>query len=225
MDSSGCHCCRCFSPFPPEVGPASGRERRTIAGDLHPLPRPGQVHVGSTAHDDWRDIVDVMQRAALLADADVPVVTDYLAKNFPGKPKPPGDDREVEAVLTEWPLPTRVRGHDPAVAPDGSVCHTGQAGSMLGRFDPATAKFTEYPLRKPSATTRWLPYGVGPHGLVADAGGSIWFTAQLAGYVGKLDQRRAPPWTTRCPTQPPVIRTRRSSIRKGRCGSRCRTAT
>jgi virginiamycin B lyase len=28
---------------------------------------------------------------------------------------------------------------------------------------------------------------VGPHGLVADRNGNIWFTANFAGYIGKLE--------------------------------------
>jgi virginiamycin B lyase len=145
------------------------------------------------SHDDWREVVDLMQTyGAALAPEDVPVVTDYLARSFPGKPKPPGVvvPGEVEAVVTEWSLPTPgSRPHDPAVAPDGSIWYTGQADSTLGRFDPGTAAFKQYPLKPSAPTTRRLPYGVGPHGLVADAGGDIWFTAQLAGYVGRLDPK------------------------------------
>jgi virginiamycin B lyase len=148
--------------------------------------------------DDWRETVDLMVRyGARLNPEDAAVVTDYLARSFPGKPKPPGvvvhgasGPGNIVAAITEWTLPTPgSRPHDPAVAPDGSIWYTGQAGSMLGRLDPATGQFREYPLRAPTATTRWLPYGVGPHGLTADAAGNIWFTAQLAGYIGKLDPK------------------------------------
>jgi virginiamycin B lyase len=147
--------------------------------------------------DDWRETVDLMVRYGAHLDAEqVPVVAGYLARSFPGKPKPPGIvvHGPIEASITEWPLPTPgSRPHDPAVAPDGSIWYTGQAGSMLGRLDPATGQFREYPLKAPAAAEsaeenpRWLPYGVGPHGLIADASGDIWFTAQLAGYVGRLD--------------------------------------
>ena len=30
---------------------------------------------------------------------------------------------------------------------------------------------------------------MGPHGLIADTDGNIWYTAQLAGFVGKLDPK------------------------------------
>src|SRR3989442_12806190 len=46
--------------------------------------------------------------------------------------------------------------------------YTGQASSRLGRLDPSTGEVRNYPLR-PDNTK--LPYGVGPHGLVADKDG------------------------------------------------------
>ena len=48
----------------------------------------------------------------------------------------------------------------------------------MGRFDPETAQFKEYPLKTPNS---------GAHGLVADTKGNIWFTAQRGGYIGKLN--------------------------------------
>ena len=145
--------------------------------------------------EDWRETVELMVRyGAHLKTEDVPVVADYLARSFPGKPKPPGvvvhgAAGDVDAIITEWALPPPgARPHDPAVAPDGSIWYTGQAGSLLGRLNPVTGEFKEYPIKAPPESAR-LPYGVGPHGLTADAGGNIWFTAQLAGYVGKLDPK------------------------------------
>jgi virginiamycin B lyase len=56
--------------------------------------------------------------------------------------------------------------------------YTGQQASLLGRLDPVTGQIREYPL--PSAAS-------GPHGLVADRDGNIWFTGNAPGYIGKLD--------------------------------------
>ena len=108
-------------------------------------------------------------------------VLDYLAKNFPEKPQPdavviPGS---VEVSINEWQVPTPgSRPHDPAVAPNGSAWYTGQMANVLGRFDPQTNQFKEFPLKTPMS---------GPHGLVADKDGNIWFTANFKGYIGKLD--------------------------------------
>jgi virginiamycin B lyase len=143
--------------------------------------------------DDWAEEVDVMVRYGTpLNKEEAARVTDYLATVFPGKPKPPGVvvPGPVRAVIQEWPVATPgARPHDPAVAPDGTVWYTGQANGSLGRLDPATGEAKEFPLKKLPQTKAFLPYGVGPHGLIADRDGSIWFTAQLAGFVGKLDPR------------------------------------
>jgi virginiamycin B lyase len=142
--------------------------------------------------DDWAEEVDVMVRyGATLNNDQAAKVTDYLTKSFPGKPKPRGVvvPGSVRVVITEWAVATPgARPHDPAVAPDGAVWYTGQANGTLGRLDPATGQAKEFPLKKPQ-TKAFLPYGVGPHGLIADAQGDIWFAAQLAGYVGKLDPK------------------------------------
>jgi virginiamycin B lyase len=50
--------------------------------------------------------------------------------------------------------------------------------NTLGRLDPKAGHIREYPLKAPDS---------GPHGLVADRKGNIWFTANYKGYIGKLD--------------------------------------
>jgi len=50
--------------------------------------------------------------------------------------------------------------------------------NTLGRLDPMTGKIKEYPLKTPNS---------GPHGLVADDKGNIWFTANYKGYIGRLN--------------------------------------
>jgi virginiamycin B lyase len=140
---------------------------------------------------DWRENIELMVRYGVpLSASQVDEVTAYLTTSFPGEPRPAAIIKagSVQASIEEWTLPTPgSRPHDPAVAPDGSVWYTGQAGDMIGRLDPATGQFTEYPIKTPKSPLH--PYGVGPHGLIADRSGSIWFTAQLAGYIGKLDPK------------------------------------
>jgi virginiamycin B lyase len=83
--------------------------------------------------------------------------------------------------IEEWDVPTANSfPHDPAVAPDGSLWFTGMYSNTLGRFDPKTGKWRNYPLNIPDS---------GPHGLVADLQGNIWFTANFKGYIGKLDPK------------------------------------
>lgn len=57
---------------------------------------------------------------------------------------------------------------------------TEQMQNKIGRVDPATGAFKEYPLKVENS---------GPHGLVADREGNIWFTGNFAHYIGKLDTK------------------------------------
>ena len=49
--------------------------------------------------------------------------------------------------------------------------------NTIGRLNPKTGEIKEYPLKTPDS---------GPHGLVADKEGNIWFTANFKGYIGRL---------------------------------------
>jgi virginiamycin B lyase len=95
----------------------------------------------------------------------------------------PRPDNEVGALkvnIREWAVPTKgAHPHDPAVGPGGSLWFTEQMTNKLGRLDPKTGEFKEYPLTEAKNS--------GPHGLVADKAGNIWFTANFGGYIGKLD--------------------------------------
>ena len=140
------------------------------------------------SREEWQRIMDFMMTYHVpLTPSEVPIVTDYLVEAFPGPARPAGVRiaGPVAASIREWKLPTPgTRPHDPAVAPDGTVWYTGQANSRLGRFDPRTSQFREYPLQPDNQR---LPYGVGPHGLTADADGDIWYTGQLDAHMGRLD--------------------------------------
>jgi virginiamycin B lyase len=92
----------------------------------------------------------------------------------------PGDVAELKVVIHEYAVPTKgAHPHDPAVGPHDALWFTEQMTNKIGRLDPKTGEFKEYP----------LPAGenAGPHGLVADREGNIWFTANFGGYIGKLD--------------------------------------
>jgi virginiamycin B lyase len=97
-------------------------------------------------------------------------------------PSFPGGVTELKVNIREWAVPTKgAHPHDPAVGPDGALWFTEQMANKLGRLDPKTGEFKEYPLGEGQNS--------GPHGLVADRDGDIWFTANFAGYIGKLDPR------------------------------------
>jgi virginiamycin B lyase len=88
---------------------------------------------------------------------------------------------DLQVNIREWDVPTKgAHPHDPAVGPDGSLWFTEQMVSKLGRLDPATGVFREYPLKGEND---------GPHGLVADRDGNIWYTGNFAAHIGKLNPR------------------------------------
>ncbi|HEX5282002.1 MAG TPA: hypothetical protein VFW28_18115 [Micropepsaceae bacterium] len=139
--------------------------------------------VTSAGHtpDEWTRIVgEMVTKGAQVPANQVSTLTQYLASNFPPRARPASSilTGAVQANFKEWPLPSRAFPHDPYAAADGSLWYSGQFGNLLGRLDPATGQFREYPLKTPSS---------GPHGLVGDRSGNIWFTANFRGYIGKLD--------------------------------------
>jgi virginiamycin B lyase len=88
---------------------------------------------------------------------------------------------ELKATIREWDVPTKgAHPHDPAVGTDGALWFTEQMANKLGRLDPVTGAFKEFPLKLADS---------GPHGLVADSEGNIWFTGNFKGYIGKLDPK------------------------------------
>jgi virginiamycin B lyase len=150
-------------------------------GQCHTLNRIAEV--GHT-RDEWRNVVAMMvNQGANLPQDQIPVVTDYLARNFLPTARPqavtiPGP---VQVEIKEWEVPTPgSRPHDPLATADGAIWYTGQMANRLGRLDPHTGKFQEYGIKTPNS---------GPHGLVADKDGNIWFTANFKAYVGKFDPK------------------------------------
>ena len=93
----------------------------------------------------------------------------------------PAIDPNVDVKIDEWLTPSKpAYPHDPAVAPDGTIWYTAQRANTIGRFDPKTEQFKEYPLPTPNS---------GPHGLQADKDGNIWYTGNAAGLIGKVDAK------------------------------------
>ena len=88
---------------------------------------------------------------------------------------------ELKVTIREWAVPTKgAHPHDPAVGADGALWFTEQMQNKIGRLDPKSGAFQEFPLKIEDS---------GPHGLVADGEGNIWFTGNFKGYIGKLDPR------------------------------------
>jgi virginiamycin B lyase len=158
-----------------------GKETVTaVCGGCHDINR---LRAGYTP-EGWHTVMLMMQNVqAPVPDDQWQVVEQYLATNFPERPRPPASIIEgpAEASIKIWLVPTPgSRPHDPLAAADGSIWYTGQLSNKLGRLDPRTGEIKEYTVKRPRS---------GPHGLFEDKGGRIWFTANGAGYIGRLDPK------------------------------------
>lgn len=160
-------------------GPGKQIVENACAG-CHPASRLGAGY----SPDGWRSVVHMMQNMeAPVPPEQWPMITEYLIKSFPEKPKPAAAIIEgpVQASLKEWPVPTPgSRPHDPWATPDGMIWYSGQTANVVGRVDPTTGQAKEYKLKTPHS---------GPHGITADASGNVWFTGNLIGAIGKLDPK------------------------------------
>src|SRR3954452_13722559 len=138
---------------------------------------------GHTA-EDWKLLVERMVSAgADVPENQMPIVTDYLTKNFPEANVPPAVivSGPVKINFKEWKVPTRgSRPHDPLATHDGYLWYSGQYASVLGRVNTKTGEIKEF--RPPTPRS-------GPHGLVEDKDGNIWFTANSRGYIVKLEPK------------------------------------
>ncbi len=162
----------------PEFPPGPGRDTvLSICSGCHDLNR---LTAGYTPRG-WLTVTNMMRNfGAPVSDGEWDTVRAYLIRSFPEKPRPPAVlvPGPVDVRIMNWPLPTPgSRPHDPMSARDGSIWWSGQLANKLGRLDPATGKFKEYPVNPMSA----------PHGLVEDRDGNVWFTGNFRGFIGKLD--------------------------------------
>lgn len=89
----------------------------------------------------------------------------------------PGTNPNFEGKVQEWPVPTPEFARDPAPAPDGSIFISVMHGNKIARFDPKTQTFKEW----------GLPRGAHPHGVLADADNTAWYTGNGNGTIGHLD--------------------------------------
>jgi virginiamycin B lyase len=135
---------------------------------------------GGYSREGWEALYASM---VALPAADRSTLSDYLAKNFPERPRPAAVmlTGPASAKITEWLVPSLgSRPHDPLATPDGMIWWTGQFANRLGRLNPKTGEMKEFPLKTENS---------GPHGLAADRDGNVWFTANSSRYVGKLDPK------------------------------------
>ena len=132
---------------------------------------------GYDTASEWRQLMATMVE---LDEPRADLIAQYLTKHFQSKPElyPSLVDGPVEIEIEEWMVPTLgQRSRDPVEAPDGAIWWTGMWASLVGRLDPLTGAFREYP----------LPASARPHSIVPDDEGTIWYLGNSNGTVGKLN--------------------------------------
>ena len=126
---------------------------------------------------EWRQLMATMVE---LDEPRADIIAQYLVKHFQSKPElhPTLVEGPIEIEIEEWMVPTLgQRSRDPVEAPDGAIWWTGMWASLVGRLDPLTGEFREYP----------LPASARPHSIVPDKEGAIWYLGNSNGTVGKLN--------------------------------------
>jgi virginiamycin B lyase len=167
---------------PPNLPEGPGKAAvETYCSGCHGLSR---VVASSYPQAYWNTVIRMMLNFGVPIPQDQVIpITDYLAKNFPEKPKPVANivHGPTQVSIKEWQAPTiGSRPHDPLATRDGAIWYTGQLSNKLGRVDPKTGEIREYPLKTPQTA---------PHGLVEDKQGNIWFTGNHISVIGKLDPK------------------------------------
>jgi len=132
---------------------------------------------GYNTVSEWRELMATM---VALDEPRADLIARYLAKHFQSKPElyPTLVPGPVNIEIEEWLVPTLgQRSRDPVEGLDGAIWWTGMWASLVGRLDPLTGAFREYP----------LPASARPHSIVPDDEGAIWYLGNSNGTVGKLN--------------------------------------
>jgi virginiamycin B lyase len=86
-------------------------------------------------------------------------------------------DAKTEKV-TQWSPPTQGTPQRLSIDSDGIVWFGERTGNKIGRFDPKTETFKEYPLPGPSAS---------PYAIIVGKDNGIWYASTDQDLIGRLD--------------------------------------
>ena len=85
-----------------------------------------------------------------------------------------------EGQLKTFNSPTKGKPQRLELDKDGNVWFSQRQGNRLGKFDPKTEQFTEYPLPGPEAS----PYAIG-----VDRDGIVWYSSHEQDILGRFDPK------------------------------------
>ncbi len=87
------------------------------------------------------------------------------------------DAQSETLVVKEWRVPNAGRARDPFAVDADVVWFVDQVNGALLRLDGATGAITR----------KKLPEGSGPHNLIVDESGAVWFAGNRNAYIGRYD--------------------------------------
>ena len=95
-------------------------------------------------------------------------------------PRPTGKGTRV--IITQWDQPREVTvSHDSSVDSEGNLWYGDESHQFVGKLNPKTHEFTEFPLPEPPAGH--LP---GTRDIQADSHGNVWFPMRVEGGASVL---------------------------------------
>jgi streptogramin lyase len=150
---------------------------------LRPQVRPQRPQDGARAADEVTISVPTQRESEYLSSLNLSAVTRW---SYPLKTLPRPTGKSTHVIITEYDLPRfDAMPHDVVVDPsDGMLWFPDFGHHYLAKFDPKTAKVTEYqiPLSIPTAPTGSLVMGF-------DRDGNIWFAQMFQSGVGRFDKK------------------------------------
>ena len=137
----------------------------------------GRVTGMSLSREDWKNTVeDMVRMGAQVPPEWVDTIVEYLALNFPEKPRAATD---VSPVMQVVRLPDQTVARTATVADStGHVWFTALSSAMAGRYAIDSGDVRTFPL-PPAAVAAADP--------VLAADGMLWFAVTHANLVGRLD--------------------------------------
>lgn len=144
--------------------------------------------------EQWNAAIDLMQNPndnagarlvpGTFAKGEREELVAYLVKNFgPNSPKrglavpdEPIDEKALgKAMFIEYHIPPLAKGergfHDAHLSQNGDIWYVDARGLQVGKMDPRTATWTDYPVAGPQYRG---------HGLTQDASGDMWMAGHTA---------------------------------------------
>jgi streptogramin lyase len=137
--------------------------------------------VRMVARDMERFVPEADKDAAYLASINL----STGERKFEPKPLPRVSGRGTRVVITEYDLPRKdCQPHDVIVDKDGIVWYSDFSDQFLGRFDPKTLAFKEYPV--PLQRDGWP---TGALDLEVDPDGNLWLALMFQAGLAKFDKK------------------------------------